>query len=194
MPGFLFYIFAAITLLFGVLVVTARNPVASAMSLAACFVGVAVLFISLDAYFIGTLQVLVYAGAVMVLFLFILMLLDIKAEEHKNKSFSAAVAGIVLAVLFSLQVATVLTKFDEGARPLPALSLTQAAAKQNPPPLATIKADLDKGTLPDAKIMGEVLFDKYPFHLQIVALLLLAGTVGVVVLSKRDRNEKEEAQ
>ncbi len=193
MPGFLFYIFAAITLLFGVLVVTARNPVASAMSLAACFVGVAVLFISLDAYFIGTLQVLVYAGAVMVLFLFILMLLDIKAEEHKSKSFTATIAGIVLAVLFALQIISVLSSFEDGAKPLPDLSLTQAAST-TPPPLATIKADLDRGTLPDAKMMGEVLFDKYPFHLQIVALLLLAGTVGVVVLSKRDRSEKEEAQ
>lgn len=192
MPGFLFYIFAAITLFFGALVVTARNPVASAMSLAACFVGVAVLFISLDAYFIGTLQVLVYAGAVMVLFLFILMLLDIKAEEHKSKSFSAAIAGIVLAVLFSLQIATVLTKFDEGTKTLAGtpLHLAEAAKKSD---LATITNDLKADTLPDAKMMGEELFDKYPFHLQVVALLLLAGTVGVVVLSKRDRNEKEEA-
>ena len=193
MPGFLFYIFAAITLIFGVMVVTARNPVASAMSLAACFVGVATLFISLDAYFLGILQILVYAGAVMVLFLFILMLLDIKAEEIKGAGFGTAIAGIVLAVLFSLQIAAVLSKFDEGAQTLESASLhlTQAAAKSD---LPTITNDLKAGTLPDAKLMGEVLFDKYPFHLQIVALLLLAGTVGVVVLSKRDRSEKEEAQ
>ncbi len=193
MPGFLFYIFAAITLLFGVLVVTARNPVASAMSLAACFVGVAVLFISLDAYFIGTLQVLVYAGAVMVLFLFILMLLDIKAEEFKHKSFNAAIAGIILAVLFSLQIAGVLSSFKEGNKTLEGTPLHLAEAEKKAD-LDTIKRDLKAETLPDAKMMGEVLFDKYPFHLQIVALLLLAGTVGVVVLSKRDRNEKEEAQ
>jgi len=89
-------------------------------------------------------------------------------------------------------VATVLSKFKEGGRPLAAtpLQLNVAAAKQR---LPTITNDLKAGTLPDAKLMGEVLFEKYPFHLQIVALLLLAGTVGVVVLSKRDRSEKEEA-
>lgn len=191
MPGFLFYLFAAITLVFGVLVVTARNPVGSAMSLAVSFCGVAALFISLDAYVIGILQILVYAGAVMVLFLFILMLLDIKAEEVKGGSMGAAIAGVVLASLFALQIAGVLGKFDEGTRPVPSLSLSQAAAKAD---LPTISNDLAAGTLPDAKLMGETLFDKYPFHLQIVGLLLLAGTVGVVVLSKRDRGENEEAQ
>lgn len=80
MPPLLFYLFALITLGFGLNVVIARNPVTSALSLAVSFVGLAALFLSLDAYFIGTLQVLVYAGAVMVLFLFIIMLMDIKAE------------------------------------------------------------------------------------------------------------------
>ena len=84
MPPLLFYLLAAITLGFGLMVVTARNPVSSALALASCFVGLAALFVSLDAYFIGTIQILVYAGAVMVLFLFIIMLLDIKAEEGKQ--------------------------------------------------------------------------------------------------------------
>jgi len=196
MPSAFFYIFAAITLFFGVGVVVLRNPVASAMSLVGCFAGVAALFISLDAYFIGTLQILVYAGAVMVLFLFILMLLDIKAEAGKHTSFGMAAAGIFLALAFALQVATVLSKFTEGGRPLAAtpLQLNVAAAKSAAGHgLPTITNDLKAGTLPDAKLMGEVLFQSYPFHLQIVALLLLAGTVGVVVLSKRDRGEKEEA-
>ena len=193
MPSIFFYLFSAMTLGFGLLVVTARNPVTSALSLAASFVGLAALFLGLDAYFIGTLQVLVYAGAVMVLFLFILMLLDIKAEEFKHKSFNAAIAGIILAVLFSLQVAGVLSTFKEGDKTLESTPLHLAEAEKKAD-LETIKRDLKAEVLPDAKMMGEVLFDKYPFHLQIVALLLLAGTVGVVVLSKRDRNEKEEAQ
>ena len=191
MPAFLFYIFAAITLLFAVLVVTGRNPVSSAMALVVSFCGVAALFIGMDAYFIGILQVLVYAGAVMVLFLFILMLLDIKAEEVKHAGFGTAIAGIILAAMFSLQIATVLSKFDEGNKPLPTLNLKLAAEKSK---LTSTRDDLNHETLPDAKLMGEMLFNKYPFQLQIVALLLLAGTVGVVVLSKRDRDEKEEAQ
>jgi NADH-quinone oxidoreductase subunit J len=192
MPSLLFYLFAAITLIFGIGVIAARNPVTSAMSLVVSFAGLAALFISLDAYFIGTLQILVYAGAVMVLFLFIIMLLDIKEEEGRAINYGTALGGILLAVLFTLQIVSVLGSFKEGEKTLSdqPLQLATASAKVT---LPTIKDDLNTGTLPDAKLMGFALFDKYPFHLQVVGLLLLAGTVGVVVLSKRDRNEREEA-
>ncbi len=194
MSSVLFFIFSAITLVFGVLVVVMRNPVASALSLVVSFTGVAALFISLDAYFIGILQILVYAGAVMVLFLFILMLLDIKAEEGRHMSFGTAIAGMFLAAVFTLQMAMVLRGFNEGGQTLDSKPLKLQVAGDSGQKLATIKNDLKAETLPDAKLMGEMLFDKYPLHLQIVALLLLTGTVGVVVLSKRDRGEKEEAQ
>ncbi len=191
MPSILFYFFAAITLLFGVGVIVARNPVASALSLVVSFTGLAALFVSLDAYFIGTLQILVYAGAVMVLFLFIIMLLDIKAEEGRPLNWATAIGSILLAAVFSVQMMVVLGGFKDGNKTLAdvPLNLEAAAAKAT---LPTIKNDLKAGSLPDAKLMGLTLFDKYPFHLQIVGLLLLVGTVGVVVLSKRDRNEKEE--
>ncbi len=81
MSPFLFWIFALLTVIFGAAVVINRNPVASALSLVVSFLGLAALFMSLNAYFIGIIQVLVYAGAVMVLFLFIIMLLDLRAEE-----------------------------------------------------------------------------------------------------------------
>ncbi len=182
MPAPLFYLFAAITLLFGAGVVIARNPVASALSLVVSFCGLAALFVSLDAYFIGTLQILVYAGAVMVLFLFIIMLLDIKAEEIKTVRIAPLAGGIFLAALFTLQIIGVLGGFQEGGKPLPSLDLAAAKAGALP----TIERDLGAGTLPDAKLMGVTLYQKYPFHLHVVALLLLAGTVGVVVLSRRD--------
>src|SRR6187455_2215363 len=108
MPAALFYIFAAITLLFGVSVVACRNPVASALSLVMSFVGLAALFVSLDAYFIGVIQILVYAGAVMVLFLFIIMLLDIKVEALRKINAPAVAGGIVLALAFILQLCAVL--------------------------------------------------------------------------------------
>lgn len=191
MPSLLFYFFAAITLLFGAGVVLARNPVASAMSLVVSFVGLAALFISLDAYFIGTLQILVYAGAVMVLFLFIIMLLDIKAEALKKGNVMPVLGGVFLAALFTFQVITVLDGFKAGDQPLPTLNLTQAAEAPELAKMPSITNDLKAGTLPDAKLMGLTLFKNYPLHLQIVGLLLLAGTVGVVVLSKRDRKEEE---
>jgi NADH-quinone oxidoreductase subunit J len=187
MPPLLFYLFAAITLLFGLGVVLAKNPVASALCLVVSFAGLAALFTSLDAYFIGVIQILVYAGAVMVLFLFIIMLLDIKAEEVKKAGSWTTLGAVFLGVLFVLQVGTILSRTEQFHQPLPAMNLAAAAANAELPGL---KKDLQNGTLPDTKLIGEILFKKYPFHLQMVGLLLLAGTVGVVVLSRRDGKDR----
>lgn len=188
MPALFFYLFAAVTLLFGVLVIVARNPVTSALSLAVSFVGLAALFIGLDAYFIGTVQVLVYAGAVMVLFLFIIMLLDIKAEEGKKPNYAAVFAAITLAILLVLQVATILSGFEAGKQSVTDVPIRpqEAVTAMGDNALPGIKKDLEAGTLPDTKLMGLQLYHHYTFHLQIVGLLLLVGTVGVVVLSKRE--------
>src|SRR6188768_3406183 len=101
MPSVLFYFFALITLLFGIGVVVCRNPVASALSLVMSFVGLAALFISLDAYFIGVIQILVYAGAVMVLFLFIIMLLDVRAEERRKLNLPMVAGGALVSLIFA---------------------------------------------------------------------------------------------
>jgi NADH-quinone oxidoreductase subunit J len=191
MPILLFYLFAALTLGFGLLVVTARNPVTSALSLAMSFVGLAALFIGLDAYFIGMIQILVYTGAVMVLFLFIIMLLDIKAEEGKSPNYLAIGGGVFLAAILALQIIAVSHSFPDSGKSTEqaALKLEQAAAtlEVSKASLPTITNELKEGTLPDAKLMGYTLFTKYAFHLQVIGLLLLVGTVGVVVLSKRDK-------
>src|ERR687887_644716 len=111
MPAFLFWLFAIIMLVFGALVVINRNPIASAVSLVVCFLGLAALFMSLDAFFIGIIQVLVYAGAVMVLFLFIIMLLDIRAEERRGINWIAAVGGVGVAVILLIQICVVIGHF-----------------------------------------------------------------------------------
>lgn len=190
MPPLLFYLFALITLGFGFMVVTGRNPVTCALSLAASFVGLAALFLSLDAYFIAVIQILVYAGAVMVLFLFIIMLLDIKTEEGKKLNLPAIVSGVLLAVLLTLQIVAVAdgTKLAKRTTADTPLALAEAATKIGKAALPTITNDLKTGTLPDAKLIGFTLFDQYGFHLQVIGLLLLVGTIGVVVLSKRERS------
>jgi NADH-quinone oxidoreductase subunit J len=192
MPAAFFYIFAAITLLFGVLVIVSKNPVTSALSLAMSFVGLAALFVGLDAYFIGTIQVLVYAGAVMVLFLFIIMLMDLKEAKIQKPSVAAVIGAIVIAAVFILQAATVLTIFKAGQAALKDTPLAMHAAAESQKPgapatLPTIQKDLAAGTLPDAKLMGFQLYHHYAFHLQIVGLLLLSGTIGVVILSKKEK-------
>ncbi len=187
MPSALFYFFSAITLIFGVMVVVCRNPVASALSLVVSFAGLAALFISLDAYFIGTIQILVYAGAVMVLFLFIIMLLDIKAEEHGKVNALAVFGGITLALVFIVQLAVILGKHDAGSKTLKDVPVQfEAAAKTQK--VETIKTDLQNGELPDTKLVGVTLFHRYGYQIQLIGALLLVGTIGVVIMSKREVN------
>ena len=92
----LFWIFAVVMLAFGIGIVLHRDPVSSAMCMVMTFVGLAAMFCLLDAYFIGIIQILVYAGAVMVLFLFIIMLLDIKAERARRINVPAYAGGVLV--------------------------------------------------------------------------------------------------
>src|ERR1041385_6855809 len=120
MSSFLFWIFALLMLIFGAGVVIARNPVASALSLVVSFLGLAALFMSLNAFFIGIIQVLVYAGAVMVLFLFIIMLLDLRAEERRRTNFVAFAGGVAVAVIFFGQLYLVIGHLRQAKLPLSA--------------------------------------------------------------------------
>src|ERR1700745_4196343 len=98
MQDVLFYLFAFLTLLCGFLVVAnpfSRNPVTSAMFLVLTIVSLAGLFVLFHAFFLAAVQVLVYAGAVMVLFLFVIMLLDLRAEERRKIKIAGAVAGLI---------------------------------------------------------------------------------------------------
>src|ERR1700760_4965541 len=122
MPSLLFWIFVALMLIFGVGVVVNRNPVASALSLVVSFMCLAALLIGLDAFLIGVLQVLVYAGAVMVLFLFIIMLLDLKAEQRRGLNIVSVVGGLIVAGGFVAELVMVLLRFPQGKQPFPALA------------------------------------------------------------------------
>src|SRR5512140_1724138 len=100
MQDVLFYAFAFLTLLCGFLVVAnpfSRNPVTSAMFLVLTIVSLAGLFVLLDAFFLAAVQVLVYAGAVMVLFLFVIMLLDVREEERRKIKALGIVGGLISA-------------------------------------------------------------------------------------------------
>src|SRR5258708_345557 len=108
MAAILFWFFTALMLGFACAVVFNRNPVASALSLVVSFGGLAALFFMLDAYFIGTIQILVYAGAVMVLFLFIIMLLDLKAERRRKLNAGAVIGGVAVATAFVFQLLAVI--------------------------------------------------------------------------------------
>jgi NADH-quinone oxidoreductase subunit J len=164
MPPVLFWIFAAIMLVFGALVIVNRNPIASALSLVVCFLGLALLFVSLDAFLIGIIQVLVYAGAVMVLFLFIIMLLDLRREKRRRINWFAFAGGTLVAFSLFVQISAIIggTKI----------------AHQNFPSLSAPAID-------DVRNIGLLLFGNYNLPFQVIAVLILVATVGVIVLSKR---------
>ena len=165
MSPFLFWIFALLTLIFGAAVVINRNPVASALSLVMSFLGLAALFMSLNAYFIGIIQVLVYAGAVMVLFLFIIMLLDIRAEERRRINWFTTAGGMGVAVILLVQICLVIGHLQ--------------AARRTFPPLA-------RSTTDDVWNIGRLLFNNYNLPFQIIGVLVLVATIGVVLLSRRE--------
>ena len=184
MPSYLFWILSALMLIGGVSVIAFRNPVSSALSVVACFVGLAGLFIGLSAFFVGVIQILVYTGAVMVLFVFIIMLLDLKDEERTAKPLVPIAAGIALFVVFTIQLIGVLSQTPN--KPAPPLdSPTLAAAASGFPATSKIATTLTQGKLPDVHLIGHTLFTQYNLQLQILGILLLVATVGVVVLSKR---------
>lgn len=195
MPSFLFYIFAAMMLTGGVMVVAMRNPVSSALSMVLSFLGLAGIFIGLNAYFVGILQILVYAGAIMVLFIFIIMLLDLKKEENHPRKATAIAAGLIIPLVLLLQVTGVLVG-DEKSMPAPALNTALAASDYDSE--SVIHKKLSAGSLPDVHLIGRKLFTEYNFPLQVIAVLLLVATVGCVALSRKSSpqssNDKAESE
>ncbi|MBI2980963.1 MAG: NADH-quinone oxidoreductase subunit J [Deltaproteobacteria bacterium] len=163
MELFFFYIFAGLTVLSAVLVISFRNALSSAFSLVLCLFGVASLFALLGAHFLAAMQVLVYAGAVMVLFVFIIMLLDLgKGELLKIKLGFSAVLGILfgpyLGVLLVLRLGYL-------SFPLPAAPERFGEVRE----------------------VGRLLFTDYLVPFEIASILLLVAVVGAVVLAKKER-------
>jgi NADH-quinone oxidoreductase subunit J len=164
MNDILFYVFAFLTLVCGFLVIAnpfSRNPVTSAMFLVLTIASLAGLFVLLHAFFLAAVQVLVYAGAVMVLFLFVIMLLDIRAEERRKIKVVGAIAGVI-------SVGTIFAIF------LQSLAHAQLSAAASP--------TLEGGTIQ----LGRLLFEHYLLPFEIVSVLLLVAMVGVVLLGKKE--------
>jgi NADH-quinone oxidoreductase subunit J len=165
MPPFLFWIFALLMLVFGLAVVINRNPIASALNLVVSFLGLAALFISLDAYFIGIIQVLVYAGAIMVLFLFIIMLLDLRAEKLRKINWVASAGGVIVAFALLVQIFYVVGRFKPAQQTFPRMP---------------------RSTIDDVNHIGLLLFGNFNLPFQIIGVVILVATIGVIVLSRRE--------
>ena len=165
----LFYILAGILLTFSILTVTARNPVRSAVYLISALLAVAGLFFLLGAEFVAAVQVLVYVGGIMVLFLFVIMLVSVREAVGQRKASRQWKTGVALAVvlsaelvLFVLRGADILvgTPSGEGS------SLTSRSL--------------------NTQAVGGELYGTYVLPFEIVSVLLLVAIIGAVVLAKRE--------
>jgi NADH-quinone oxidoreductase subunit J len=164
LPDILFYVFAALTLVCGVLVIAnpfSRNPVTSAMFLVLTIISMAGLFVLLHAFFLAAVQVLVYAGAVMVLFLFVIMLLDLKEEERRRVKKFGLITGLVAVGAIVTIFLKVLGSKPGGDSVTPMVEGEPAA-------------------------LGKLLFTQYLLPFEVVSVLLLVAMVGVILLSKKD--------
>jgi len=164
----LFFIFAGVLVCAALGVILSRNPVYSALLLVLCFFNAAIIWVMLDAEFLGIVLVLVYVGAVMVLFLFVVMMLDINVEQLRKEfvgywPLTAAVAGFVVFAMINVIV----------VRHLGGMSLKSAPA---------LPADYS-----NTRALGAELFTRYAYPAQVAALILLVASIAAIVLTLRQR-------
>jgi len=156
-----FFFFAAVAVIFALVVILHRNPVVGALSLVVSFFALAVMYVLLDAPFLAALQVIVYAGAIMVLFLFVIMLLNLQHESEPTTHPLQQFLGYTSCAMFAIGIIYYLAKY------------TWVSAAPRLPFVA------------DARAIGVALFEVYVFPFEMVSILLLAAIVGALFLSQR---------
>ncbi|HSD75347.1 MAG TPA: NADH-quinone oxidoreductase subunit J [Steroidobacteraceae bacterium] len=164
----LFYAFAAVLIGAGVGVITARNPVHCALFLVLAFFTSAAIWLLLEAEFLAIVLVLVYVGAVMVLFLFVVMMLDVNIEELRQGFTRYAPLGVIVALIMIAEIVNVVWVKHLG----------QTAMSASPP----LPADYS-----NTKELGAILYTEYAYPFQIAAVILLVAIIAAIVLTMRHR-------
>lgn len=162
--SFFFYLFAAVTCLAGLMVVTARNPVHSVLFLILAFFNAAGLFILLQAEFLAMLLVVVYVGAVAVLFLFVVMMLDINFVELREGFQKYRTLGIVIGIILLAELFTTFFQLTSDSGALPESTGVHNTAQ-----------------------LGRVLYTEYVYLFQLAGLILLVAMIGAIALTLRSR-------
>ena len=156
-----FYFFAALAVAGALMMVTRKNPVHSAVYLVLTFVAIAAIFVQLGADFLFAVQVLVYAGGIMVLFLFVIMLVNLE----EGRRFTGGKLHLGLAVVVTLAIAVMMARVFSRYVPTPAGGAPQA-----------VEGNLQQ--------MGELLYRNYLIPFEVVSLLLLVAMIGAIVLGR----------
>jgi NADH-quinone oxidoreductase subunit J len=165
-----FYFVSALTLAFGVLVITARNTVHSVLFLVANFLCVAVLYVALGAEFLAVIQVLVYAGGIVVLYLFVVMLVNLKAiPEARMDPRRRSRLGFALAAALLAEVSAILVYAGQRAEAVPQLA-----------PAADVPV---RG---NSEVIGWLLYSDFLVPFEVASVLLLVAMIGAILLARKE--------
>ena len=163
MDQILFYLFSALALGSASYFVFAKNPLYAILSLIVTFFTIASLYILLNAQFLGIIQIIVYAGAIMVLFLYVLMMLNLNKEDESKKHNINKLVGIVAGGILFVGMLGAYKGLKTG--------------------VATKDVDVSVGL---TKNLGKLLFNEYVLPFELASILILAGIVGAVLIGKKD--------
>jgi len=164
-----FYLFAGVTVASAFMVVTSRNPVHSVLFLILAFVNAAGLFMLLGAEFLAMLLIVVYVGAVAVLFLFVVMMLDVDFAEFRQGFLNYLPIGALVALIFAIELLLVVGAWVIDPQIVKA-------------PVAAIPANIS-----NTEALGRVLYTQYIYYFQAAGLVLLVAMIGAIVLTLRER-------
>jgi NADH-quinone oxidoreductase subunit J len=170
----LFYAFSAVLLFAAFRVITARNPVHAALYLVLAFFQAAALWLMLKAEFLAITLVLVYVGAVMVLFLFVVMMLDINVDSMRKGFWKHFPLAAIMGAVIALEMAAVLMGGFRITAPPAAAAAAQAAADYS-----------------NTKELGKVLYTEYLLPVQAAAVLLLVAIIAAIALTLRERKDSK---
>jgi NADH-quinone oxidoreductase subunit J len=159
----LFFIFAAMAVVGALSLILQRHPIHSALSLIVVMVALAALYLLLGAEFIAAVQIIVYAGAIMVLFVFVIMLLNAGEEERTNFSRMARYVGLPAGILLTLQLAYTVAR--AGSEHAHTAALTRPSSTRE---------------------LSLMLFSKYVLPFELTSILILVAIIGAVVLARRE--------
>ncbi|MGI9515202.1 MAG: NADH-quinone oxidoreductase subunit J [Anderseniella sp.] len=166
-----FYLFAAVAIASAVMVIASRNPVHSVLFLILTFFNASGLFILLGAEFLAMILVVVYVGAVAVLFLFVVMMLDIDFSELREGMLTYAPFGMVIGLILFTELALVLGVW--------AFSPEAAGSLAAPAPAASVTTNTEA--------LGQLLYTRYIYYFQAAGLVLLVAMIGAIVLTLRHK-------
>jgi NADH-quinone oxidoreductase subunit J len=168
--GLLFYVCAAVAVASGVMVISARNPVHSVLFLILAFFNAAALFVLLGAEFLAMILVIVYVGAVAVLFLFVVMMLDINFVELRQGFMKYLPAGATIGLILFVELVFVFGAWVAGGAP--------AGFSAPTPPIADVS---------NTDALGRLLYTRYVYAFQASGIVLLVAMIGAIVLTLRER-------